>query len=332
MSIDFDVNQITVIITSIITVISIAAAVVKEFKAKGLSAAIDALNAYLTPGDKTVSHAPDQLTPAAYLMTNETKLAILNAVPPEYHTKIVSEIGSNEESGVVTYVLTAGTKWYKIDYGQISDFGDTTTDHLPHVELFQDDDTGAPKPYQKMSPETKQLILDTVEREHIDDVKRIIAKNEEQQNSEYQINAVEYWFKIVNGEIAKWGKQDCTKYDDVVISAVYIGSSDHLCKGFPEELDIERDSNIFYNVMQTDWVRYFTKWRLNGGDKHSQGCVWITGENPPDTPPESCPYFIPPPDNGWPVGRSEITISLESEKSDIGKLYSSVTVPIVVSE
>lgn len=100
----------------------LAFAVYEGYTKKGLNGALDAINAFFQLGNNSVTSPPAGLSDSAYKMSDETKECILAKIRPEEESVFLAQVQAMEAANNASYVLTFAEWWFKIDFGQISDF------------------------------------------------------------------------------------------------------------------------------------------------------------------------------------------------------------------
>lgn len=98
-------------------------AIYEGYKKRGLNGAIKAINDFFQLGNNAVTIPPNTLADSAYKMSDETKECIADKIEDDEESIFLARVKSMEDANVTSYVLEFSKWWFKIDFGQISDFG-----------------------------------------------------------------------------------------------------------------------------------------------------------------------------------------------------------------
>lgn len=99
-----------------------AFAIYEGYTKKGLDGALKAINDFFQPGNTRVTTPPAELAYSTYMMSDETKECIISKIKPEEESVFLAQVRAMEAANNASYVLTFEEWWFKIDFGQISDF------------------------------------------------------------------------------------------------------------------------------------------------------------------------------------------------------------------
>lgn len=79
--------------------------------------------AYFTPGDDSVTVAPEALPGRSYKMSDQTKRWLTFDHPPEEQEQLLRQVAEAEAEKLATYTITVPSAWYDIEYGLIKGSG-----------------------------------------------------------------------------------------------------------------------------------------------------------------------------------------------------------------
>lgn len=105
----------------------LAFAIYEGYKKRGLNGAIKAINDFFQLGNNSVTTPPKGLSDSAFKMSDETLECISSKIKVEEEALFIARVKAMEDANVSSYVLEFENWWFKIDFGQISDFG--TVEH-----------------------------------------------------------------------------------------------------------------------------------------------------------------------------------------------------------
>lgn len=78
---------------------------------------------YFTPGDDSVTVAPETLPPRSYKMADSTKRWLTFDHPEVEQEQLLRQVAEAEEQKLATYTITVPSAWYDIEYGLIKGSG-----------------------------------------------------------------------------------------------------------------------------------------------------------------------------------------------------------------
>jgi carbonic anhydrase len=79
--------------------------------------------AYFTPGEDSVTVAPETLPGRSYKMSDQTKRWLTFDHPVEEQEQLLRQVAEAESEKLATYTITVPSAWYDIEYGLIKGSG-----------------------------------------------------------------------------------------------------------------------------------------------------------------------------------------------------------------
>lgn len=97
-------------------------AIYEGYTKKGIQGVLQSINDFFQLENTRVTDPPAELAYSSYMMSDETKECISSKIKPEEESMFLAQVKAMEAANNASYVLTFDEWWFKIDFGQISDF------------------------------------------------------------------------------------------------------------------------------------------------------------------------------------------------------------------